>query len=124
MLLRQQTNSTRQGNVGVGSAISWFTLKGYTVSIPLTDSQDYDLVVDIDGSLKKVQVKTTYHKPKKHYEVNLRVSSAKAIKHFDNKKVDYVFALTESGERYLIPSENIQSRKCISLGSKYMEFKV
>jgi hypothetical protein len=29
------------------------------VSIPLADNQPYDLVVDIEGCLAKVQVKTT-----------------------------------------------------------------
>ena len=37
-------NSKRQGNIGIGAAIAWFTVHGYTVSIPLTDSQDYDLI--------------------------------------------------------------------------------
>lgn len=52
-------NSKQQGDVGLGAAIGWFTSKGYTVCIPLTDSQDYDLVVETKGKLEKVQVKTT-----------------------------------------------------------------
>jgi hypothetical protein len=34
------------------------TKKGYTVSIPFGENCRYDLVVDIEGSLKKVQCKT------------------------------------------------------------------
>lgn len=52
------SNSRKQGDAGLGQAIAWFTMKGFAVSIPLTDNQDYDLVVEIDGILKKVQVKS------------------------------------------------------------------
>lgn len=41
------------GNTGLSMAIAYFGSNGYTVSIPLNDTQDYDLVVDIDGKLKK-----------------------------------------------------------------------
>ena len=45
MLFTECTNSQSQGNVGMGQAISYYTQKGYTVSIPLNDCQEYDLVV-------------------------------------------------------------------------------
>lgn len=45
----EQVNSKKQGDVGLGTDISFFTQRGWTVSIPLTDSQDYDLVVDEGG---------------------------------------------------------------------------
>ena len=41
------------GNAALGTAIGYFTNAGYTVSIPLTDTQDYDLIVDMNGVLKK-----------------------------------------------------------------------
>ena len=40
------SNSKKQGDWGLGRAIAYFTLKEYTVSVPLTESQDYDLIVD------------------------------------------------------------------------------
>ena len=51
-------NTKKQGDVGLGAAIAFFSNLGYTVATPLTDSQNYDLVVDMDEGLKKVQVKT------------------------------------------------------------------
>lgn len=42
-----------QGNVGIAAAILYFTKQGCTVSVPLNDSQDYDLVVDLNNELKK-----------------------------------------------------------------------
>ena len=47
------------GNAGLSMAIAYFGANGYTVSVPLNDTQDYDLIVDMDGALKKIQVKAT-----------------------------------------------------------------
>ncbi len=58
----KEGSSKYKGNCGLTTAISYFTTTGHTVSLPLNDSQNYDFVVDIDGSLKKVQVKMTTQK--------------------------------------------------------------
>ena len=36
---------SHQGNVGLGRAIAYYTEKGYTVMLPLNDTQKYDLVI-------------------------------------------------------------------------------
>jgi hypothetical protein len=129
-LLKSQKNSKKQGDVGLAMAISWFSIQGHTVSIPLTDSQDYDLVVEIDGKLNRVQIKTTYHKRegKNGFILNLRVNggnrSGNSTKHFDKSNVEYVFAVTEEGTMYLIPSEVIDAKSMIILNEKYSEFIV
>jgi hypothetical protein len=53
MILRlsEQHNTKIQGNIGLVNAIAWFEEHGYRVFLPLTDSQDEDLVVKIDGKL-------------------------------------------------------------------------
>ena len=48
-----------QGNIGLGKAIEYFTSNQMTVSVPLNDTQKYDLAVEIDGKLSRVQVKTS-----------------------------------------------------------------
>lgn len=51
-------NTKQQGNIGLGVAIQYFTENMYLVSLPLNDSQDYDLIVeDRDGTLKKFKSK-------------------------------------------------------------------
>ena len=76
----QMQNSRRQGDAGMGIAIAWFTKHGYCVSIPLTDSQDYDLVIERDNQFSSVQVRTTYYKkPNGIYQLNLRVSGGNRI---------------------------------------------
>lgn len=46
-----KTNKEK-GNSGLGIAIAYYSSKGYTVAIPLNDTQDYDLVVDKDEKIK------------------------------------------------------------------------
>ena len=38
-----------KGNTGLGIAIAYYTSNGYIVSIPLNDTQDYDLIVEKDN---------------------------------------------------------------------------
>lgn len=123
-----QANTKKQGDVGLGQAIAWFTRNSYTVSLPLTDSQDYDLIVDKDSLLHKVQVKTASYKNKYGtYEVSLTVkggnrSGKNKIKLFDKSKVDLLFILTSDNEVYVIPS-NEAGTSSINLGDKVSKYK-
>ncbi len=128
----KQKNSKKQGDVGLGIAIGYFSSHGITVCIPLTDSQDYDLVIDKDDALKKVQVKTTTMKSRNGagYYAELRTcggnkSWSGIVKKFDPNKVDYLFVLTESGDQYLIPSYLVKGQSGITVGGQlYKEFLV
>lgn len=121
-------NSKQQGDIGLGSCIAFFSSKCYVVSIPLTDSQDYDLVIEENGKLKKVQVKTTSFKiNNKYYNFNLSVkggnrTSKGSVKHFDNTKVDYIFVLCDNGIRYLIPSKEVSAKNCVTLYSPWDKY--
>ena len=53
-----------KGNSGLGMAIAYFTTNGYTVSIPLNDTQNYDLVIEKNNKLETVQIKATGCKTK------------------------------------------------------------
>lgn len=122
------TNPKKQGEIGLALAIAYFTKVGYIVSIPLCDNQDYDLIVD-NGTLSKVQVKTTKYKSKyNNYIVALRTcggnSSRTTRKMFDNSLTDLVFIVTNSGEQYLIPSKHICSVNSISLSSDKTKYLV
>lgn len=124
-----QKNSKKQGDVGVGSAISYFTSKGWVVLIPLSDSQDYDLAFDSGKGVKTVQIKTSRFKRRKDfYEVNLRVcggnKSRQTIKNFNPNKVDYVYILLEDGNRYLIPSKDIEAKTSITIYEKYEKYRL
>ena len=131
-MFKECKNTKEQGNIGLGVAIQYFTQKLYTVSLPLNDSQDYDLIVeDYDGILKKVQVRTSIQLDKRGaYIVNLRVSGGNSKKNYVHKKgneviYDWLFALCNNGDRYLIPKEVIKHLKSnVVLGKCYQNYKI
>lgn len=127
-MFQNTQNTKQQGNVGIGQAIAYFTKQGYTVSLPLNDSQDYDLVVDMNGSLKKIQVKTTSYMRNNKYSVLLKScggsSKTVTVTKFDNTKVDFVFATTAAGDNYLIPADQIKSKNTLSLSGDFTKYKL
>ena len=50
---------SHQGNVGLGRTVAYYTSNCIPVMIPLNDTQKYDLVIDEEDVLQKVQIKTT-----------------------------------------------------------------
>jgi len=129
MLLSEQKNSKMQGNAGIGSAINYFVKNGYIVSIPLTDTQEYDLVVEINNELKKVQVKTTFCLTKNgFYKADLRTSGGNRSRNynilFNKVNIDYLFILTESNDAYFIDCKKVKGSSTITLGEDYKEFKI
>lgn len=127
-MLDKHINSKKQGDAGLGVAIGWFAINGVTISLPLTDSQDYDLIVDINDKLGRVQVKTTTFKKGDFYRVNLRVCggnrSGQTIKHFDKTKVEHLFVYTKTGDKYFIPSQSITSTNQLTLNQSFDKYKV
>jgi hypothetical protein len=91
----------RKGDIGVAQAIATFTKMGYDVSIPLTESAAYDLIVDDGNGLHRVQVR--YFSGK---EVELRRihsnSQGYQVKKSDTNAYDWLYILKGSGEEYLI----------------------
>lgn len=123
-------NSKKQGDVGMCYAIAYYSRLGWTVSIPITDSQDYDLLVEnTDNNILKVQIKTSrYLTEGGTYQVSLKTcggnKSGQTIKKMDKNYIDLVFVLVDDGSCYSIPTEKIESSGSMNLGDKYSEFKV
>ena len=107
-------------------AIAYFGSNGYTVSIPLNDTQDYDLVVDLNGELQKVQVKATNSKTTKNaYSVPLRTISGttrKPYKTVRDTDIDLLFCLCGDGSTFLIPKEDIRNTTCLNLSVQKSKF--
>ena len=120
-----------QGNIGLGRAIEYFTSKCIPISLPLNDTQSYDLIADFNGGLQRIQVKTTRYTETegKSYAVQLRncggnrTGKARAIA-FDNTSCDYLFVYTGANKMYLIPSKEITATNTITVGIKYAEYEV
>ena len=106
----------RKGDIATAQAIATFTRLGYDVSVPITESAKYDLVVDTPEGLRRVQVK--YSSCKKLDLRNIH-SNAKGyvIKKSGPGAYDwlYVFYASEEGfEEYLMP-ECFVERRSVSL---------
>ena len=122
-------NSKVQGTIGLGIAIQSLLRMGYTVSIPLNDSQEYDVIFDDGKELHKVSVKTTSYKLKSgYYNFNLSTKggnqSCNTIKKFDNEKCDYMFVVTGDETKYLIPAIEIKGKNCMTLYSPWDKYKI
>jgi hypothetical protein len=123
-MLKQFTNPKVKGTVGVGKAIAYFTGKGMVVSLPLNDSQPYDLVVEMDGVLQKIQVKTSTSD-----QIALRTmggnQSFHTAKLFNPMSCDYIYGMLNSGECWLIPTSQFTNKTTIKLtDKKYASYKI
>ena len=122
------SSNKEKGNSGLGMAIAYFSTNGYIVSIPLNDTQDYDLVVEKDNILQTVQVKATGCIGKGgNYQVALKScggTRGTTYKTILETNIDLVFILTAKKEIYLIPKDRISNVSTLSLCDKYKKYKV
>ncbi len=114
------------GNSSLGIAISYFCSHGYVVSIPLNDTQDYDLVVEKDNKLYRVQVKGTTFKTRYGiYQVALKScggTKGKVYKTVKDTNVELLFVVTDSLKQYLIPIPIISNKYTLNLGNEYEKY--
>lgn len=117
-----------KGNSSLGIAIAYYSSNGYTVSIPLNDTQDYDLIVDKNNVLKKVQVKSTSCKTKYgNYQVALKScggTKGRTYKTVVETNIDELFILTEDLNMYIIPVESLKNKSTLNICEKYNKFRV
>jgi hypothetical protein len=122
-------NSKKQGDAGLGQAIAYFTLNGYNVALPLTDSADWDLIVEIDDKLVRVQVKTGMQISKygvEKFEANVKGGnkSSSTSKNIQDQNWDLIFLHhLITGRQALIPKDALaDTRGSINLGDKYKKY--
>ena len=126
----QYKNSKKQGDAGLGQAIAYFTKNEYDVAIPLTDSCDWDLVVEKDSVLQRVQVKTSHQMASSGNEIfNLRVMGGNRSWSGKSKMVAeqsydllFVYHLV-TGRQALIPRCVLTNSK-LTLHKKYQMYVV
>ena len=113
------STNKEKGRSSLGIAIGYFSVNGYTVSIPLNDTQDYDLVIEKDGKLETVQVKSTDCKTKYGvYQVALKScggTKGKTYKTVVNTMVDKLVIITKELNIYIIPIKDIKNKSTLNL---------
>lgn len=116
----------QKGNAGLAMAIAYFGSNGYIVSLPLNDTQDYDMIVDKDGILQKVQCKSTNQKKENgNYELALSScggTKGEVYKTVIDTDVDLIFALRGDGVMYVIPKKDITAKRKIVLCTEKNKF--
>jgi hypothetical protein len=118
-------DNKQKGNLAIASAIQSFVTAGYTVSIPLTDTVKYDLVVEQDGRFQAVQCKYAgYEGNRGIYSVPLYVSGGnrsagnRRIK-YQKQDFDLLFVLCANGRMYVIPFEEIAGQVTVNVGREH-----
>ena len=90
----------RKGDVATARAVSTFTVLGFDVSIPLTESAAYDLIVDGTQGLKRVQCKFSSTP-----EVDLRRIHSNSTGYVEKRvcegAYDWLYVLRPGGCEYL-----------------------
>ena len=114
-------NSNLKGNIALGQAIAYFTQQGYVISIPLNDSQWYDLIVEKNNIFYSVQVKyTSQQNPSGSYICSLETTSGtsrEVLYTIKDKPLDLLFCTCANGDNYLIPVKEISNQTQITLNS-------
>ena len=81
------------GNIGEAKALCKFIEKGIPVYIPFGDNEKSDLVVDFNGQLKRIQVKTSIKAEDGKMMFSLVSSTShrqNGVKHiYTNEEIDY-----------------------------------
>jgi hypothetical protein len=117
----------------IGDAVRWFSARGYIPSVPV-DVAHYDLVVESDNGLKRIQVKTTTMKDHGRWVVrSSRWAYDKTAKRnaggkrrrvpYTVNEADYFYILTADGTRYIVPVAVTNSTLTITLDVKYARYK-
>lgn len=92
------------GRIGLSMAINYFTIKGYTISLPLNDTQWYDMVIEKDNKFYTVQCKATMTEKD---EISIKSSGGTNGTVYDNilnhPELDYIFCINKDFNMWLIP---------------------
>lgn len=96
------------GRIGLSMAINYFTLQGYTISLPLNDTQWYDMVVEKNKQFYTVQCKATMTQDS---SISLKSCGGTKGKIYDNiinhPELDYLFCVNKDLNCWLIPVKDI-----------------
>ena len=120
-------NTKSQGDIGVALAVAYYSMLGYKVSVPMTDDARYDLIVDKNGTLVRVQCKTTrWQKPSGSYCVQLATSGGnqswnKVVKLISRTEVDELFVYAFSGDCYVLGPDVFDGKRALTLTRKLDE---
>ncbi len=121
----------------IGDAICWFLDRGYKPSVPV-DVAHYDLIVESDDGLKRIQVKTTTAKDRgsnrwtvkimRHaYDRHAKARNAAGKRRelpYSPDDVDYFYIMTGDRSRYIVPVKATAGALRLNLDVKFARYLV
>lgn len=114
--IRMTPDSTHLSRAGSLLAASWFALCGHDVSWPLEPCR-YDLLVQMDGAVQRIQVKTTTVRQRDSWTVWLSSTRSGPRVTDDLDQIDYFFIVDGDLSYYLIPARRVGGLHAISLAA-------
>lgn len=91
----------RKGDIARTRTIATFTARGWEVSIPVTESAAYDLIVDEATELRRVQCKFCTGRVVDLRRIHSN-SSGYVVKRLAKNAYDWLYVLRPDGAEYLI----------------------
>jgi hypothetical protein len=119
-----------QGDFGEMSAMQWLASRGATIAVPVGHSRDWDLVAELDGTLLRVQVKTSSFRRKGRWETTLCTrggnrSWSGVVKRLDPARFEFLYVHVGDGRRWFIPAAQVEAGNTLLLGGpKYARFEI
>lgn len=112
----------QKGDIAAGRAIAYFLSHGYEVCLPIGDKRNYDLIVEKDNVLKRVQVKYAgIYAQRGKCQAALRVMGGNqsffSSKKYPDDAFELLFVHTERGADYLLPWASLKCRSVLNVES-------
>ena len=102
-----ETNKDK-GRAGMALGIAYFGANGYTVNIPLNDTQWYDFIIEKDGIFQTVQCKATGSSDN---VISLRSTGGTKGSTYDfvlDHNLDFLFCLDKDQNMFVIPVQDMK----------------
>lgn len=113
-----ELTSKQKGNITEMECLLAFLKKGYKVSIPYGEDCRYDLIVDINNKLYRIQCKTSSSLPNPEDGFKFKTRSTVITTHgaksstYSSEEIDF-FATVYEGECYLVPVYECRNEKVL-----------
>lgn len=111
-------NTKTIGDLAELKAATYFAQQGYIVSMPYGDNAPYDLIIDKDNVLQKVQVKARTER-EGAISVELRSAMRGYTHHYTRQDFDILACYNiDTGEMAYLTWDDIQERQVVKLRNK------
>ena len=104
--MKVNTNKDR-GRAGLSLAVAYFGSNGYTVSIPMNDTQWYDLIVEKNGVIQTVQCKFSSSENAEISFTSKGGTNGSVYDRLTDHPLDLLFCADKDLNLFVIPMEDV-----------------